>query len=84
VTVVATLYKFVALPDYRELREPLLVHCRRQAVRGTLLLAPEGINGTIAGSREGIDAVLAFLRRDRRFADIEHKESLHDGSRFCA
>jgi UPF0176 protein len=82
VTVVATLYKFVALPDYRELREPLLVHCRRQAVRGTLLLAPEGINGTIAGSREGIDAVLAFLRRDRRFADIEHKESRHDGIPF--
>lgn len=75
--VVAALYKFVSLPDYKALREPLLEYCRAADVRGTLLLAQEGINGTIAGSREGIDSVLAHLKEDSRLADLEHKESLH-------
>ncbi|MFO5528521.1 MAG: rhodanese-related sulfurtransferase [Cuspidothrix sp.] len=73
--VVAALYKFVSLPDYRELQAPLLSFCRLQKIKGTLLLAQEGINGTIAGYRQQIDAVLAFLRADSRFADLEHKES---------
>jgi UPF0176 protein len=73
--VVAALYKFVTLNDFRALREPLLDACRAEGVKGTLLLAREGINGTIAGTRGGIDGVLAFLRRDPRLADLEHKES---------
>lgn len=73
--VVAALYKFVALPDYRQLREPLLEHCQRAGLRGTLLLAHEGINGTIAGSRADVDEVLARLRSDPRLADLESKES---------
>jgi UPF0176 protein len=73
--VVAALYKFVSLPDYRELQAPLLSFCRLQEIKGTLLLAQEGINGTISGYRQQIDAVLAFLRADSRFADLEHKES---------
>jgi UPF0176 protein len=77
-TVVAALYKFVALEDYRELREPLLDTCRDAGVRGTLLLAREGINGTIAGSRDGIDRVLDYLRSDPSLADLEHKESFDD------
>ena len=74
--IVAALYKFVALPDYRELREPLLDVCLNVGVKGTLLLATEGINGTIAGSRLAIDEVLAYLKSDTRFNDINHKESL--------
>ena len=74
--IVAALYKFVALPDYRELREPLLDVCLDAGVKGTLLLATEGINGTIAGSRLAIDEVLAYLKSDARFNDIDHKESL--------
>ncbi|MDG2472555.1 MAG: rhodanese-related sulfurtransferase [Pseudomonadales bacterium] len=74
--IVAALYKFVALPDYRELREPLLNACLNAGVKGTLLLATEGINGTIAGSRLAIDEVLAYLKSDARFNDIDHKESL--------
>ena len=74
--IVAALYKFVALPDYRELREPLLDVCLNAGVKGTLLLANEGINGTIAGSRLAIDEVLAYLKSDARFNDIDHKESL--------
>jgi UPF0176 protein len=73
--VVAALYKFVSLPDYRELQAPLLSFSQSQEIKGTLLLAQEGINGTISGYRQQIDAVLAFLRADSRFADLEHKES---------
>jgi UPF0176 protein len=77
-TVVAALYRFVTLEDYRELREPLLEVCRAAGTRGTLLLAREGINGTIAGTREGIDRVLDWLRADPRLAQLEHKESFDD------
>jgi len=74
-TVVAALYKFVSLPDCSELQAALLSFCQSQGIKGTILLAQEGINGTIAGSRQQIDTVLAFLRNDSRFADLEHKES---------
>ena len=76
--VVAALYKFVTLDDYVQLREPLLQTLLANDVKGTLLLAEEGINGTVSGSREGIDAVLAWLRADARLVDIDHKES------YCA
>lgn len=73
--VVAALYKFVSLPDYQEIQQPLLAECQKLGIKGTLLLAEEGINGTIAGTRENIDAILAYLRSDSRFSDLEHKES---------
>lgn len=73
--IVATLYKFVSLPDFAEKRDRLLSYCIDQGARGTILLAPEGINGTIAGSRRAVDAVLSFLRADPRLADIEAKQS---------
>ena len=73
--VVAAMYKFVHLPDFRELRKKLLQVCEKQFLKGTLLLAEEGINGTVAGEREGIDNLLYFLKQDPRFADLEHKES---------
>lgn len=80
--VVAALYRFVTLEDYRALREPLLDVCRDAGVKGTLLLAQEGINGTIAGSREGIDRVLDYLRADPRLAALEHKESFDESMPF--
>lgn len=73
--VVATFYKFVKLPDYREMRSPLQQLCETAGVKGTLLLALEGINGTLAGTRRGIDAVLTGLRSDVRLADLTVKES---------
>ncbi len=73
--LVAALYRFVALPDYRDLRAPLLDLCREQGVCGTLLLASEGINGTIAGSESGIQAVIASLRTEERLAELEVKFS---------
>lgn len=80
--VVAALYRFVTLDDFEKLREPLLEHCRAAGARGTLLLAREGINGTIAGSRAAMDSVLAYLRADARLADLEHKESFDDHMPF--
>jgi UPF0176 protein len=71
----AALYQFVDLPDFAALREPLQSLCEARGVRGMLLLAPEGINGTIAGSSEGVQAVLAWLRSDPRFAALQHKEA---------
>ena len=62
--VVAALYKFFAFPDYRDWQTPLRARMDELGVRGTLLLADEGINGTISGPREGVDALLDWLRGD--------------------
>ena len=72
---VATFYKFVALPDYADLQSPTKAICEQHAVKGTILLAAEGINGTIAGSREGIEAVFSHIKTDPRLVDIDIKES---------
>lgn len=80
--VVVALYRFVSLPDYEALREPLLDVCKKENITGTLLLAAEGINGTVAGSREGTDALLAYLKSDPRLAEIEHKESFYEEMPF--
>ncbi|MBT7720790.1 MAG: rhodanese-related sulfurtransferase [Halieaceae bacterium] len=80
--VVAALYRFVALDNYREMREPLLDECLAAEVKGTLLLASEGINGTIAGARKGIDRVLGYLKGDPRLAQLDHKESFDESMPF--
>lgn len=74
----AALYQFVDLPDFEDLRDPLQACCELHHVKGTLLLAREGINGTIAGPQEGVRAVLAHLRADVRLARLPHKESWSD------
>ena len=73
--LVAALYRFVDFPDFEDWREPLRRICSEQAVKGTLLLATEGINGTIAGPDSGIQSVLDCLRADPRFADLQPKFS---------
>ena len=78
----AALYKFVELPDFAELQAPLLACCEAHCVKGTLLLAAEGINGTIAGAPDDVHAVLAFLRADPRLALLEHKEARSDRMSF--
>jgi UPF0176 protein len=80
--IVATFYKFVKLPDFAQKQAPLLTYCQSQDIRGTILLAAEGINGTIAGSRQAIDSVLSFLRSDPRLINLEHKESSADSPPF--
>ncbi len=81
-TVVCALYKFVTLDDFEKLRQPLLKTLLDHNVRGTLLLAHEGINGTIAGSRQAIDQVLDSLEKDPRLAPLETKESLTEKPPF--
>jgi UPF0176 protein len=76
------MYKFVSLENFKELRQPLLEVMLQNQIKGTLLLASEGINGTISGPREGIDALLAYLNRDSRINPISYKESLHDEQPF--
>ncbi|MBZ9538539.1 rhodanese-related sulfurtransferase [Modicisalibacter tunisiensis] len=80
--VVAAMYKFVTLTDYQELREPLLAVMKANDVKGTLLLAEEGINGTVSAPREGIDALLAWLKADPRLAGLDHKESYCEAHPF--
>jgi UPF0176 protein len=70
---VAALYRFTALEDYTALRAPLLALCEAQGIRGTLLLAHEGINGTIAGPAEGIATVIAHLRTLPDCAEMDVK-----------
>ena len=72
---VAALYHFTRFDDPAALRQPLLDLCQQHGISGTLLLAGEGINGTIAGSRSGIDAVLSHLRALPGCAGLVHKES---------
>jgi len=81
-SVVVALYKFVTLEDYRDWREPLLDVCIANGVMGTLLLAHEGINGTVSGSRQGIDKLMSYLRADPRLAAMECKESYHTDPPF--
>ena len=76
--VVSALYHFVALDNYKDLRQPLLNMMLKNNVKGTLLLASEGINGTIAGSRKSIDNVLQWIRSDERLKDVRQKESYDD------
>ena len=80
--VVCALYKFVALDDYQDIRQPLTQLLLDNQIRGTLLLAQEGINGTVAGSRESIDALLAWFKLDERLADVVYKESFNEQQPF--
>ncbi|KQS01909.1 hypothetical protein ASG11_13875 [Sphingomonas sp. Leaf357] len=75
---VAALYKFARFADPAALRGPLLGVCTANHIRGTLLLAREGINGTIAGAPEAIDAVLAHIRTLPGCADLDVKFSSAD------
>ncbi|MGB7408745.1 MAG: rhodanese-related sulfurtransferase [Pontixanthobacter sp.] len=72
---VAAFYRFTPFDDIADLRFDLMDVCLTHDVRGTILLAKEGINGTIAGEDAAIDAVLAHIRTMPGCADIEHKES---------
>src|SRR5574340_256359 len=69
-------YKFVTLSDREALRADLARRCLDLGLKGTILLAPEGINVFLAGSREAIDAIVDTLRADSRFADLQPKKSL--------
>lgn len=73
--IAAAFYHFAHLPDYTNLQQPLLHECTSRGVMGTVLLAEEGVNGTISGTADAVRAVLDWLRNDPRLAKLVHKES---------
>jgi len=79
---VCALYKFVRLENFEALRAPLLAKMESLDVKGTLLLANEGINGTIAGTHTGIEQVLQFLAEDPNLGEISYKVSFNDENPF--
>ncbi|MGC6455393.1 MAG: rhodanese-related sulfurtransferase [Coraliomargaritaceae bacterium] len=77
---IAAFYHFVELPDRDEWADRLVDHGLKVGLRGSIILAPEGINSTCSGSHEAVDATIALLREDPRFAALEVKYSYAD---FC-
>ena len=75
-------YRFVPLADLPALRDAVRARAEALALKGTVLLAPEGINLFLAGAREAVDGFLGWLRADPRFADLPVKESLSDAVPF--
>jgi UPF0176 protein len=73
--LVAALYHFARFDRYEGFREPLQAFCDENGIKGTLLIAREGINGTVAGSDAAVSGLLAYLRAQPEFARLEHKES---------
>ena len=80
--VVCALYKFVTLDNFEAIKPNLLKVMEDNRVNGTLLLAREGINGTVAGTREAIDQLLTWLKSDPRLAELEYKESYTESMPF--
>ena len=80
--IIAALYHFTRFDTPAALQAPMLDLCQKEGIKGILLLAQEGINGTVAGPRAGIDAVLAHIRALPGCADLEHKESTAESQPF--
>lgn len=80
--VVAALYKFVRLDDPEAMRGPLVTQCHRAGLYGTILLAPEGINGTISGDHAGISRLMDWLQAHPLFSGIAPKYSFASESAF--
>ncbi|MFT6154585.1 MAG: UPF0176 protein [Crocinitomicaceae bacterium] len=80
--VVCAMYKFVTLNNYQEIKPNLYKVMEDNQIKGTLLLANEGINGTVAGTREAIDTLLNWLQSDDRLTNISYKESFTEEMPF--
>jgi UPF0176 protein len=80
--VISALYKFVTLDNFEALQRPLLAVMKAHGIRGTILLAREGVNGTIAGAKEDIDALFVWFSQQPGLDNISHKESFHQSWPF--
>lgn len=80
--VVCALYKFVSLQNYQALRQPLLNFLTDNRIKGTLLLAHEGINGTVAGTQQAIEKLKCWLENQPDLSGIDYKESFSDQEPF--
>lgn len=81
-TVIASFYKFIPLEDFESLREPMLAKMRELEIRGTIILAHEGINGSFAGLREPMNHFYHYIHNDIRFADLNFKETFDEKNPF--
>lgn len=81
--VVATFYHFFDFAGYAAAQQPLLDKLKSLGIKGSLLIAHEGVNGTLAGTREAIDEFLAYLSRNIIKAPLEHKESFYERQPFA-
>jgi UPF0176 protein len=81
ITIIA-FYKFVSLTDIDQLKKPIFDFLVDNEIRGTILLAPEGINGTVSGTEGAINKLILWLREDPRLADLEFKFSRFDRRPF--
>ncbi|WP_353277063.1 rhodanese-related sulfurtransferase [Wolbachia endosymbiont (group B) of Villa cingulata] len=73
--VIATFYHFIKLSNYYDMKDEIKVACDNVGLKGTILLAEEGINATVSGERNAIDKILDFLRSDDRLKGLTWKES---------
>ena len=80
--LVAALYKFVEIDDLLSLQSNLYEICEKNNIMGTILIANEGINGTISGKNNEINQTISLLKSDKRFANIEIKYSSTDKQPF--
>ncbi|PSN11743.1 hypothetical protein C7293_23105 [filamentous cyanobacterium CCT1] len=80
--VIATFYKFVPLSEPASLRVELLERCLGWGLRGTILLASEGLNATVAGDRQGIDQLLAWLHQHAEIGPFTYQESTAEQAPF--
>lgn len=80
--IIAAFYKFVSLEDYETKREPLLAKMHELGIKGTIILASEGINGSFGGSRESMDQYYQVLRQDPRLSDLNFKETFDKENPF--
>ena len=81
-SLVVAYYKFVNLPDFESRKDPLQTFCEEHGVKGTILLAHEGINSTMAGPEEGVEAVLQHLQSDPVIGELTVKRSWADENPF--
>ncbi len=80
--VITTFYHFKTFEDFESLKEPLLLFCKSNDLKGTILLAKEGINATMSGSRNGIDALYNYIKDNLRIDNLIYKESMHQEQPF--
>lgn len=76
--VITAFYHFFNFPNFECMKEPLLAFCKKQGLKGTILLAKEGINSTISGSRQGIDALYKYLKEEFKISNLSYKESFNE------
>ena len=79
---VSTFYKFIEINNFSTIKPPLLVECNKLNIKGTILLANEGINATISGTNQNIDKIIEFLKKDERLTDLKIKKSFSDVQSF--